>query len=187
MACLDLRHRKSSRHLLNDFWTLSEPSECMKSLVHRSENIHLPHPTKHTDTRSVRTDSCKSTELYKHTWLFNLSAYGFLTVRLFSVKNSSSLIQHEKWAIYFLSVTFPRLPQTALDFHLCMEPKTAITATGSGSAACTSLKKRCVPWASVGKDLWLELLPGVCSIAAMCSLRLKAVEMKKQVPSHKQL
>lgn len=58
---------------------------------------------------------------YKHTWLFSLSAYGFLTVRLFSVKNSSSLIQHEKWVIYFLSVMFPRLPQTALDFHLCME------------------------------------------------------------------
>ena len=29
MARLDLRHRKSSRHLFNDFWTLSEPSECM--------------------------------------------------------------------------------------------------------------------------------------------------------------
>lgn len=64
-----------------------------------------------------------------------------------------------------------------------MEPKAAITATGSGSAACTNLMKRDVGWASAGKDLWLELLPGVYSIAATCSLRVKAIEMKKQVPS----
>lgn len=68
-----------------------------------------------------------------------------------------------------------------------VEPKAAITATGSGSAACTNLMKTYVGWASVGKDLWLELLPGVYSIAAMCSLRVKAIEMKKQVPSPKQL
>lgn len=102
---------------MNTIWT----QWVHESLVHRSENIHLQHPTKHTDTHWEQLDSCKSTELYKHTWLFNLSAYGFLTVRLFSVKNSSSLIQHEKWTIYFLSITFPHVPQTALHFHLCME------------------------------------------------------------------
>lgn len=68
-----------------------------------------------------------------------------------------------------------------------LEPKAAITATRSGSAACTKLMKRYVGWASVGKDMWLELRPGVYSIAAMCSLRVKAIEVKKQVPSPKQL
>lgn len=189
MARLDLRHRKFSRHLFNDFWTLSEPSECMNlwCIGLRIYICNTP-PNILIHIQWEQLDSCKSTELYKHTWFFNLSAFGFLTVRLFSVKNSSSLIQHEKWAIYFLSITFPHVPQTALHFHLCMEFGTqGCYYTRSGSAACTKLMKRDVGWASVGKDRWLELRPGVYSIAAMCSLRVKAIEVKKQAPSPKQL
>lgn len=143
------------RHLFNDFWTLSELSECMNlwciglriCITAASPQTYwytLNKNKQKTLTNQLNYINIPDFSIYTAFWLsYHQGLFSNLKQFLIDPGMKSGLLFH------FLH--FPIFHKQHFTF-ICMEilePKAAITATRSGVCSCTKLMKRYVGWASV--------------------------------------